>query len=298
MKNKLKVILPVVLALVVFASAALYLMHTSVPVLEPRGIIGQKERGLLGFTLMLGMAVIIPVFVLTIAIAYRYRENNPKKTAYTPEWSSHRVAEVIWWGIPIVIIGILGVVTWRTTYQLDPYKQLASDQKPLTVKVVSLDWKWLFIYPDQHVASVDMAPIPVGSSVDFEITSDSVMNSFWVPQLGGQIYAMPGMITHIHMMASQPGNYAGSSANISGSGFAGMKFNVKGVSRSDFNTWVSSAQHSDNTLSMAAYSHLALPSKVNPQTVYKGVPDELYDTIVMKYMMPSTTNTNKTGADQ
>lgn len=292
MKTKLKVLLPILLALAVFAVAGWYLHHTSTPILQPRGIVGQKERGLLAFTLLLGMAVIIPVFVMAIAIAYRYREDNPKKAAYTPDWNSHRVAETIWWGIPIAIIGVLGVVTWRTTYQLDPYKALASSKKPLTVQVVSLDWKWLFIYPEQGVASVNLAPIPVGTSVDFEITSDTVMNSFWVPQLGGQIYAMPGMITHIHMMANQPGDYAGSSANISGSGFAGMKFTVRGVSDSGFGAWMTSARHSQQTLDAAAYARLAKPSKTNPSALYGHVSHELYDTIVMKYMMPMSGDTN------
>ena len=298
MYKKLKVLLPILLALAVFAVAGWYLHRTSTPILQPRGIVGQKERGLLGFTLLLGMTVIIPVFVMAIVIAYRYREDNPKKVAYTPDWSSHRVAEFIWWGIPIAIIGILGVVTWRSTYQLDPYKALASSKKPLTVQVVSLDWKWLFIYPEQGVASVNLAPIPVGTSVDFEITSDTVMNSFWVPQLGGQIYAMPGMVTHLHMMANQPGDYAGSSANISGSGFAGMKFTVRGVSEAGFNTWLASAHRSKQALSPAAYAELARPSKVNPQTVYGHVSSELYDTIVMKYMMPigGDTNLDKHGA--
>ncbi len=292
MNKKLKVLLPVLLAVAVFAAAAIYLRHTSVPILQPRGVSAQKERGLLGFTLLLGMVVIIPVFIMTVAIAYRYREDNPKKVTYTPDWNTHRVAEIIWWGIPIVIIGILGVVTWRSTYQLDPYRTLASDRKPLTVQVVSMDWKWLFIYPDQGVASVNLAPIPVGTSVKFEITSDSVMNSFWVPQLGGQIYAMPGMVTYINMMTNHIGNYDGSSANISGTGFAGMKFSVRGESQADFNAWLQAAQEAPKQLNAAAYATLAKPSSSNPPVVYSHVSNELYDTIVLKYMMPMGGDTN------
>lgn len=292
MKKKLKVILPILLTLAVVLAAVLYLRHVSIPVLQPRGVVGQKERNLMVFTVLLGFAVVIPVFIMTTMIAWRYREGNPKKVAYTPDWSTHRVAETIWWGIPIVIIGVLAVVTWRSTHQLDPYKSLASYHgKQMTVQVVALDWKWLFIYPEQHVASVNLAQIPVGTSVDFEITSDTVMNSFWVPQLGGQIYAMPGMTTHLHLMASKAGDFAGSSANISGSGFAGMKFTVRGGSASDFSAWVKSAQHSSTALNEQTYAKLAAASKNNPVAYYSSVDNRLYDTIVMKYMMPMSSDT-------
>jgi len=297
MKLKLKIVLPVAFAVLVAVVTVWYLKRHSVPILQPRGVVGQKERGLLGFTLLLGMTVLVPVFIMATVIAYRYREDNPKRVSYTPEWSTHRVAETIWWGIPITIIAILGVVTWRTTHQLDPYKTLASSKKPLTIQVVSLDWKWLFIYPEQHVASVNLAPIPVGTSVDFEITSDTVMNSFWVPQLGGQIYAMPGMVTHLHLLANQPGDYAGASANISGSGFAGMKFTVRGSSQANFNAWLNTAEHATQPLSSATYATLAKPSKNMAPTVYNHVQNDLYDTIVMNYMMPSDTKST-TGVKQ
>lgn len=300
MKTKHKIGLGLLLAVAIIVLAVVYLQHAVIPVLEPRGIVGQKERGLLAFTLLLGLAVIVPVFCMAGFIAYRYREGNPKPAKYTPDWSTHRVAETIWWGIPILIITILGVVTWRSTHQLDPYKALASSRKPLTIQVVSLDWKWLFIYPEQHVASVNLAPIPVGTSVDFTITSDTVMNSFWVPQLGGQIYAMPGMITHLHLMADQVGDYAGSSANISGSGFAGMKFTVRGSSPADFNAWLATAERAPQQLTAKAYTALAQPSQSNPPAVYSHVPTDLYDTIVMNYMMPNTESavTDRSGVRQ
>lgn len=287
MKQKLKIIIPILLALGVVLAAALYLRHQSIPVLQPKGIIGQKEHGLMIFTVILGFAVIIPVFIMAIAIAYRYREGNTNtRVKYTPEWDTHRVAEFIWWGIPIAIIAVLSVVTWVSTHQLDPWKPVASTQKKLTVQVVSLDWKWLFIYPEQHIATVNFVQFPAGTPLDFEITSDTVMNSFWIPQLGGQIYAMPGMVTQLNLEATNPGSYNGSSANISGSGFAGMKFTAKSSSLADFNAWVQSVKHSKSQLTAATYSQLARPSEDNQPAYYNSTTSSLYDTIVLKYMMP------------
>lgn len=265
-----------------------YLHRTNIPVLEPRGTIGERERNLMVFTFLLGLCVIIPVFIMTTVIALKYREGNTKRKAkYMPDWDRHRAAEVAWWGIPIIIISILSVVTWVSTYALNPFKPLTSSTKPLTIEVVSLDWKWLFIYPQQNIASVNFFQIPVNTPVDFEITSDSVMNSFWIPQLGGQIYSMPGMSTELHLMATSAGNYHGSSANISGSGFAGMTFVAKAGSRADFNNWVQSVKRSPNQLTQAAYTKLAKPSKNNSVAYYSSAANNLYNTIIMKYMMPA-----------
>lgn len=272
-------------ALAVVVVTVWYLHGRHIPVLNPEGIIGLKERNLMVFTVILGFIVIVPVFILAISIAWRYREGNTK-AKYTPEWSSHRVAETIWWGIPIAIILILSVVTWISTFQLDPYKALASSKQPLTIQVVALDWKWLFIYPQQNIATVNQVNFPNGTPVDFEITSDAPMNSFWIPSLGGQIYAMPGMSTHLHLMADKSGSYAGSSANISGNGFAGMKFTARSTSTDDFNAWVKQVKQSSAVLNQAEYTTLALPSKNNPPRSYAAVQHNLYDEIVMKYMMP------------
>lgn len=286
MRRKLKVIVPVLLTLLLALVAVIYVRRFSVPILEPRGIVGEKERSLLGFTLLLGLGVVIPVFILTIAIAWRYRESNPKKVSYTPDWSTNKLFETIWWGIPIVIIGVLCVVTWRTTHQLDPYKQLASTKQTMKIQVISLDWKWLFLYPDQGIATVNVAAIPKDTPVDFQITSDTVMTSFWVPQLGGQIYAMPSMTTHLNLMANQTGSFAGSAANISGKGFAGMKFSVKSMDDQSFNSWVKQAKQSPNTLDRAGYESLYKPSENNLDSFYKSYKSNLFEDIIMKYMMP------------
>ncbi|HEY1835251.1 MAG TPA: ubiquinol oxidase subunit II [Candidatus Saccharimonadales bacterium] len=291
MKYKTKFVTLGLIVLALLVVVARYLHRTNIPILEPRGTIGDKERNLIIFTFLLGLAVIIPVFIMTIVITVKYREGNTKsKVKYMPDWDRHRVAEVAWWGIPILIISILSVVTWVSTYALNPFKPLVSSVKPITVEVVSLDWKWLFIYPQQNIATVNFFQIPVNTPVDFEITSDSVMNSFWIPQLGGQIYSMPGMSTELHLMATSAGSYKGSSANISGSGFAGMTFVAKASSRADFNSWAQSVKHSPNQLTQAAYNKLAKSSKNNPVAYYSSVANNLYDTIVMKYMMPSSSS--------
>ncbi|HEY8998923.1 MAG TPA: ubiquinol oxidase subunit II [Candidatus Saccharimonadales bacterium] len=270
----------------IVAATVLYLRHTTVAVLAPRGVIAAREKHLMVITVLLAAIVVIPVFAMLFAFAWRYREGNSKKAKYSPELDGSRVAETIWWLIPSAIILILSVVTWNSSHALDPYKPIASSVKPLNVEVVALDWKWLFIYPQQNVASVNTLELPVNTPVNFEITADAPMNSFWIPQLGGQIYAMPGMSTQLHLMASQVGNYYGSSANISGSGFSGMNFMAHAVSSADFTRWVASAKKSPKNLTAASYTKLAAPSSNVLPTLYASADSSLYDTIVMKYMMP------------
>lgn len=292
MRKKLRVVSIIIVTLAVIAVAVWYLRGVNIEVLNPKGVIGHKERGLMIFTLILGLAVIIPVFILTIFIANRYRETNVKtkaKAKYSPDWDKNYLAETIWWGIPIAIIVVLSVVTWISSHNLDPYKPLDSDKKQLTIQVVSLDWKWLFIYPEQNIATVNYAQFPVNTPIEFDITSDTVMNSFWIPQLGGQIYSMPGMSTKLHLNATSLGDYNGSSANISGQGFAGMKFIAKASSQTDFEAWVKTTKQSKNQLTSASYDKLAKPSKYVKPTYYSGVKKGLYDGIIIKYMMPEQT---------
>lgn len=281
----------IVLFIAAFVALLVFLTHgADVAVLNPKGLIAEKERSLIIFTCVLGLGVVIPVFVMLFAFAWRYREGNTK-AKYTPEWGHSRLFETIWWGIPCAIILVLAVVTWKATHELDPYRALASATPPLKVQVVALQWKWLFIYPGQKVAAVNTLPLPEKTPINFDITSDAPMNSFWIPSLGGQVYAMSGMSTQLHLIADQPGIYSGSSANISGQGFAGMKFAAKVMSRQDFDTWVRSAQSSASTLGAAEYEALARPSKDVPQAAYALTKTDLYDTIVQKYMTPATAGT-------
>lgn len=289
MKRNARLVVFVLMLLAIVAIAVTFLHNAHIPVLQPRGEVASKERQLIFFALLLSVIVVLPVFVLTFMIVWRYRIGN-KKAKYTPDVGGNRILETTWWLIPSVIIVALSILTWRSSHQLDPYRPLASNVKPIKIQVVALDWKWLFIYPDQRVASVNLVQFPTNVPVDFEITADAPMNSFWIPQLGGQVYAMSGMRTQLHLMASKNGDYRGSSANISGKGFAGMVFTARASSQADFNTWVTNAQHSTNALDQATYGTLAKPSERNPQTTYALTDENLYNDIVMKYMTPGDTS--------
>jgi cytochrome o ubiquinol oxidase subunit 2 len=268
-----------------FGLMAVYLHGSNFAVLNPAGMVALKERNLMITTVLLGMFVVIPVFVMTAVISWRYREGN-KQAKYSPDLDHNFWAEALWWGLPTGIIAVLSVITWNSSHALDPHKPLNVAAKPLSVQVVALDWKWLFIYPEQNVASVNYLQLPVGRPVHFKITADAPMNSFWIPQLGGQIYAMPGMVTGLHLMAGKPGDYRGSSANLSGAGFAGMDFTARAGSEAEFNDWLVSARRSPARLDAAAYDALARPSQHNPVALYSSAEAGLYDRVVLKYLAP------------
>lgn len=267
-----------------FGIMAYYLRHANIQVLNPKGVVAHDERNLIIFTVLLGLLVVLPVYVMTFTIAWKYREGN-KKAKYRPDWEHNVVAEILWWGIPTAIIVLLSVVTWTTSHSLDPHKPLGS-AAPMKIQVVALDWKWLFIYPDQNIASVNYVQFPVDRPVEFEITSNGPMNSFWIPQLGSQIYAMAGMSTHLNLEANTPGDYRGSSANISGKGFAGMRFTAHASSESDFNTWMSGIQEASKPLSMDSYHALAAPSENNPAAYYASVAPGLYSKVLLSFQLP------------
>jgi cytochrome o ubiquinol oxidase subunit 2 len=263
-----------------------YLLHAHIAVLNPRGPIAAQEKQLIITTLLLGLIIVIPVFGMTFWFSWKYRESNTKAT-YRPNWDHSRRLETVWWLVPSVIIGVLAVIAWRSSHQLDPFRPLATGAKPLTIQVVALDWKWLFIYPQQNLATINYAQIPVDTPVNFELTSDAPMNSFWVPQLGGQIYAMPGMSTQLHLMADKQGSYPGSSANISGQGFSGMHFMINAVEEPQFQQWVNSSRKTAGPeLDLEHYNQLALPSQNLPPQTFPSAEKGLYDSIVMKFMVP------------
>lgn len=255
----------------------------NIPVLMPKGIIAEKERQLVFIAVALSMIVVIPVFIMLFVIAWRYREQNTKAT-YSPDWDSNKWIETLWWGVPLVIITILGVITWQSSHELDPFKPLSSATKPVKIEVVALQWKWLFIYPDYGVASVNEVSFPAHSPIDFEITADAPMNSFWIPSLGSQVYAMTGMSTQLHLQADQEGTYPGRSANISGEGFADMSFSAVASSQKGFDEWVKQAKQSGKNLDAGTYASLAKPGSESAPSFYTLKQTDLYDTIVMKYM--------------
>lgn len=291
MNKKIQVLLLLVAIAGLIGIITVVLQGHNIAVLNPQGTIANKERDLIIFTTVLGLAVVIPVFIMLFGIAWKYRESNTKaNTKYSPDWDGSRLYETIWWGVPCVIMLVLGVVIWQSSHELDPYKKLESNVKPIRVQVVALQWKWLFIYPEQKIASVNLVQFPEDTPVNFEITADAPMNSFWIPSLGGQVYAMTGMTTKLHLQADNIGSYNGSSANISGEGFAGMRFIAKATSQADFDTWVRSNQNSSAGLGMTEYGKLVTPSKDVPAATYSLKQADLYDKIVMKYMAPEGGN--------
>jgi len=269
-----------------FAMAAL-LSGCKASLLEPAGRIAADEKSLIITATLLMLIVVIPVIVMTLYFAWHYRASNTAAT-YTPNWSySHRIEAVVW-AVPVAIILVLGVLTWKTTHELDPYKPLESSVKPITIDVVALDWKWLFIYPDQHIASVNEIHFPVGTPVNFRITSDTVMNVFFIPQLGSQIYAMAGMQTKVHLIAERPGVFDGLSTNFSGAGFPDMTFTATAGSQADFDAWVAKVKASGNRLGLDNYGELAKPSSKDPVKYFANVEPVLFTAVLDKYMDKSS----------
>jgi cytochrome o ubiquinol oxidase subunit 2 len=264
-----------------------YFSHVSVDVLQPKGIIAAQQRDLLVMTLGIALAVVLPVFFMLFFFAWRYREGN-HRARYMPDWHENKWLEFLWWGVPCAIIGVLGVVAWQSSHALDPFRPLDSAVKPVRVQVVALQWRWLFIYPDYGIATTDDLRFPEKTPINFDITSDAPMNSFWIPSLGGQVYAMSGMSTQLHLMADGVGEYKGSSVNISGEGYADMAFTVRSLSSMDFDTWVRTVHSTGGTLDEARYMSVAVPTRKTTVQYFTLADQSLYTGIIMKYMAPAT----------
>ncbi|WP_160063322.1 ubiquinol oxidase subunit II [Psychromonas sp. L1A2] len=269
---------------IALASTVLALSGCSGGVLDPKGQIGIDEKNLIIIATVLMLLVVIPVIVMTLYFAWKYRDTQTHEI-YAPKWAHSTKIEAFVWAIPILIVIVLGVITWESTHSLDPYKPIEGKGKHLTVEVVSLNWKWLFIYPEQGIATVNELVFPANVPVEYKITSESTMNSFFIPQLGSQIYSMAGMETKLHLIANEPGTFKGFSANYSGAGFSGMKFNaIATPTQGDFDKWVSDVKAKGNKLTKANYYELAKASENNPVTYYGDVDEGLFHTIIMKYM--------------
>lgn len=252
------------------------------PILIPSGSIGQGERDMMYHAVFLMLIVVVPVVILAIFVAWHYREGN-RRASYTPNWEQSRMEELIWWSIPFEIVLVLSALTWTGTHELDPSKSLAVTTPPVTVEVVALPWKWLFIYPSEGIASLNEVVLPVNRPVEFHITADAPMNSFWIPALGGQMYAMTGMTTVLHLIATTVGDYPGRSANYSGEGFAQMKFTARAVTQANYDAWVASAKASPDVLSKESYALLRKPGDTGPVRYY-GVMSLSFADIVNSYM--------------
>jgi cytochrome o ubiquinol oxidase subunit II len=252
------------------------------PILDAKGPIALAERDLLFTAFILMLIVVIPVFIMAFLFAWRYRASN-RNASYTPDWSYSAGIDAVIWLVPALIVIALGVVLWSYTHKLDPYKRIDSALPPLEVEVVAQDWKWLFIYPAQEIAAVNQLVFPSRKPLSLRITSDTVMNSFFIPALGGQIYAMAGMQTRLHLLADAPGKFTGRNTQYSGAGFADQHFQAIAASPEDFDAWVAKVKQAPGRLDAAAYRALAAPSRGHAVTFYSAVEPKLFDDIIAKY---------------
>lgn len=266
----------------------LLLTGCSEGVLDPQGPIGAQEKMILLNSLGIMLAIVIPTVVATLGVAWWFRASN-KRAQYRPEWDYSGRLEMIVWSIPMMVILLLGGITWVSSHDLDPPKPLPAPAGAINVDVVSLDWKWLFLYPDQGIASVNRIVVPAGTPIRFRLTAATVMNSFFVPQLGSQIYTMPNMTTRLNLQADKPGSYPGLSAQFSGDGFSGMRFTFDAVSPSQFADWVKTAQASGPALDAAGYALLEKPSQSVAPYTYKSVVPGLFEAVVHTQTAPPET---------
>ncbi|MES2337387.1 MAG: ubiquinol oxidase subunit II [Pseudomonadota bacterium] len=266
-------------------------------VMNPMGDVALQQRNLVIFATALMLLIVIPVIALVGIFAWKYRASNTD-AEYAPDWDHSTQLELVIWAAPLLIVICLGAVTWVGTHLLDPYRPieriakgrpLASGTKPLEVQVVALDWKWLFIYPEYGIATVNELAAPVDRPIRFRLTSSTVMNAFYVPTLAGMIYAMPSMETKLHAVINTPGNYAGFSSNYSGAGFSGMRFRFHGMDDADFAAWVAQNKASPLTLSRANYLKIEKPTENAPVLRFASVAPGLFDAVVNQCVRPGTT---------
>jgi cytochrome o ubiquinol oxidase subunit II len=250
-------------------------------VLDPQGPVSSAERLILLNATGIMLVVVLPVIVLTLAFAWWYRASN-KRASYRPDWAYSGHIELVVWSIPAMVVILLAAVAWTSSHELDPARPLEAHAKPIRIEVVSLDWKWLFIYPDQQVAAINELVVPTGTPIEFLLTSATVMNAFFVPQLGSQIYTMPGMTTHLNLLAERPGDYPGLSTNFSGDGFSDMRFMVHAVSASEFPIWLARTRGAGSALDMDAYSKMARADSGRKSQTYGSVDPNLFARIVQK----------------
>ena len=263
-------------------------------VLSPAGDIAAQQRDLLLMSVFLMLIIIIPVMALTVFFAWKYRESN-KEARYEPDWDHSTHLELVIWAAPLLIIICLGAITWSGTHLLDPYRSLdrvnkgqavAAGVEPLQVNVVAMDWKWLFIYPEYGIATVNELAAPVDRPIRFHITSTGVMNSFYIPALAGQIYAMPGMETKLHAVINRPGEYVGFSANYSGDGFSNMRFAFHGLDQAGFDQWIAGVRADSKSLDRETYLELEKPSEKVPVIHYASVDEGLFDAVLNMCVEP------------
>lgn len=272
---------------------------------NPQGPVAAAQSDLIKTALVLMLAVIVPTLILFFIFARRYRATNmqAKRVSEADQQRPHSAWRgLVLWAIPVVVVAVLGVISWNAAFALDPYKPIPATSgatvapgiRPLTIQVVALPWKWLFIYPAQNIATVNFVEFPVGTPVHFELTADGPISAFWIPQLGSQIYAMAAMETQLNLRADAPGEFAGKDNEINGAGYAGMTFTAKASSQQDFDWWVAAVKARslnsifvNDTLTAEAYNALAAPSENNPVAFYSAVESGLFNNVMMKFMAPA-----------
>ncbi len=282
--GKWKFVVGVLAVLCTLAAVYLVLGSEYALVTHPEGIIAHSQLKLIKTNIALMLLILVPTLLVTLFVAWKYRAHNSKVER------NHRyrgLTSALFWIIPSIVVVIMAVITWEATHELDPYKPLKSDVKPLAIQVIAINWKWLFIYPEQGIATINFVQFPEKTPINFSLAADgSPMNSFWIPQLSGQIYCMTGMVTPLHIMADGTGIYSGKAAEINGSGYASMNFVAKSVSRKDFDAWVQEVKKSPLQLTENVYKELLEPSEDHPVTYYSLVEGDLFNKNVMKYMHP------------
>src|SRR6267154_2722871 len=264
-------------------SAAMLMASCSEGVLDPRGPVGRAERIILYDATAIMLAVVIPVIVLTLVFAWWFRARN-SQARYRPDWEYSGRIEMIIWSIPALIILFLGGIAWTGSHDLDPPAPLADSAAPLEIEVISLDWRWLFIYPHEGIASLNRLVVPAGVPLRFRLTSTTVMNSFFVPQLGSQSYTLPNMVTRLNLEADQPGTYEGLSAQFSGDGFSDMRFDLVSTEAEAFKDWVNTTKTQGGVLDSTTFEELVKPAKADGAQTFSQVSEGLFDSISLKSM--------------
>jgi cytochrome o ubiquinol oxidase subunit 2 len=255
-------------------------------ILDPQGPIGTADTAILIDSVAIMLAIVLPTIVAIFAFAFWFRASNTK-ARYLPNWEYSGRIELVVWSVPALTIILLGGVAWIGAHQLDPAKAVEGSAKPLTIQAVSLDWKWLFIYPDQRVATINTLTVPAGVPLRFELTSSSVMNVFFIPQFGSMIYTMNGMATQLNLRADRPGTFQGLSAHFSGDGFSDMHFDVHVVPSEQFSKWAQDASRAEKSLDELSYGEIAKPSMKSQPAVYRLADPHLFNSIVTQKLPPS-----------
>lgn len=267
----------------VLLALCLFLAGCSSALLDPKGQVGAEQRTLIITSFGLMLIVVIPVIAMTLLFGWRYRRSN-SGAKYAPEWAHSNLIEGVIWVVPCAIVAVLALLTWKTSHSLDPHKPLESDVEPIEIQAVALDWKWLFIYPEQGIASVNEVAFPVDTPVRFRVSSGTVMNAFFIPRLGSQIYAMAGMDNDVHLIANEVGVYPGRSTHYSGAGFSGMTFDAHVTSNEDFDAWVAEVAQSPDTLSYPeGYKELEEQSEFHPVEYFSSVTPQFYERLVSSF---------------